>query len=777
MTAAAPPREWWQVFAQWRARWWQTHPVLHRRVATVRTVGLWLALVYLLVMLAVAPQLRWGVRAWVGACWVAVAWFFIARTKTLTWSAYMRFFAVCGAWAAVVVWVLTQVSSSQGMRVGFTGPRTFIAGVGEEALKLVPLVVVAIAAPRRVARFATVDFALLGVAAGAAFAGVEEACRRTWYFASDPVHMGMTGWDRAIYGNQLPPGWVRFGLWPIPPDLSSGAAGFGGHVVTTGIVAATLGLGVVVWRAARARGPGGWAVRCVAVAVPVVALVSVMADHMAYNAHPHPAKDWLDPAVTAVPWWLRVPWLWLGKGHYRPAVLVVLLVACLLVDGFRLASTPGSALVDQPAWSPVARAGAGLSRWHARARLPGRIVANTVNAVLAVVWTTVRDWGLVIAAHARQRGEPRREALRRGAAAVSAQRALREAAMGHHAGPVRAWPRALVALAVLAGLLVMALVVAPDLAAHTDARMHHIDPRWLAGLFDKLAHLWGGLSFGQQIAVGVVIAALVVLSGGSLGLAMGIAGVATWGLDKSAGIATFIRDPNQATRGYIANATPGQVVVDTLGVVLTFAPGNFAGASMARGARTAAREFADNPSAALARARARMDDAGAIDLAWLRSGKPVPLADGTAHEILTPAQQIAEAARYQSLHRSPLLGGNASGTAYQLRIYGNNEREIILPSGRSVFPDGFRSEYGAIGDAKLSVGASGSSFYAPEPGSSLERIAIIQTDKKLAAFDEAAKTFGGTGVIEYTTNSAEAAAFLEGRMAALGIHGYVIIVP
>ncbi|MCL2848912.1 MAG: hypothetical protein FWE61_02555 [Micrococcales bacterium] len=80
----------------------------------------------------------------------------------------------------------------------------------------------------------------------------------------------------AAHGNQLSPERVRFGLSLIPSDLSSGAAGFGGHVVTTGIVAATVGLGVVVWRAARARGPADWAVRYVAVGVPVVALVSVL---------------------------------------------------------------------------------------------------------------------------------------------------------------------------------------------------------------------------------------------------------------------------------------------------------------------------------------------------------------------------------------------------------------------------------------------------------------------------------------------------------------------
>lgn len=37
----APPREWWQVWAQRRAQWWAARPVLAGRWAKVRAVGLW----------------------------------------------------------------------------------------------------------------------------------------------------------------------------------------------------------------------------------------------------------------------------------------------------------------------------------------------------------------------------------------------------------------------------------------------------------------------------------------------------------------------------------------------------------------------------------------------------------------------------------------------------------------------------------------------------------------------------------------------------------------
>lgn len=626
---AASRPEWWEVWGQRRAHWLADHPTLVRRVAWVRTVGLWLALVYLLVGLALAPELRWGVRAWVGAVWVVVAWFFVARTKTLTWSGFMRFFAVCGAWSLVVGWVLTRVSSWRGMwGTSGTGPLTMVAGVGEEALKLVPLAMLAVLAPRRVARFAAVDFALLGIAAGAAFEGVEEAARRTAYFAPDPTELGLAGLDRYLYEG-LPPGWTTFGLWPIPSDWSNGPAGFGGHVVTTGLVAALVGLGVVAWRAAaRRRLVVRWSVRAAAVVVPVAGLVSVMADHMALNAQGRTAEDWLDPAVSAVPWWLRVPWSALGHGHCRPAVLVVLVVACLMVDGFVLAARPWSSLLPGSAWGPVTRVGAWLSGWHARSRWPGRAVASTANALLALVWITGRDWGQQVAAHARQRGEPRRESLRRGRTAVAAQRALREAVMEDRAGAVRPWVRRLVAVGLLAGLVVMALVVAPDLASRTGPGMHRVDPSWLGGVLDGLADWWDGLSGSQKIAIGVGIAALVVLSGGSVALGMGISGAALWGLDHASGIGTFARDPRAATRDYFANATPAQLAVDGGELLLTFTPGAF-GATAGRGVRAAAKEFADDPAAAWARVRAARGDEGAAQIPGRRPRGDEPAAGGS----------------------------------------------------------------------------------------------------------------------------------------------------
>ncbi|MDR3068251.1 MAG: hypothetical protein LBU50_01945, partial [Cellulomonas sp.] len=171
MQHITPPREWWQVWAERRARWvgrlWERYPRLRRRVALVRMAGLWVGLFYLLVVVVAWPEALLGVRAWLGACLAVVAWFFLARTKTLTWSGLMRFFGVCGVWSVVMALVLARVSSSLGVQA--LGPRTFVAGIGEEALKLLPVVVLVVVAPRRVARFAAVDWWLLGLGSGLAF--------------------------------------------------------------------------------------------------------------------------------------------------------------------------------------------------------------------------------------------------------------------------------------------------------------------------------------------------------------------------------------------------------------------------------------------------------------------------------------------------------------------------------------------------------------------------------------------------------------------------------
>ncbi len=606
------------MWAERRARWLVEHPVVARRIRRVRTVVAWLAPVYLLAMVWAMPEIQAGVRVWLGTLWVVVAWFFAARTKTLTWSGFVRFFSVCVMWSMAVGAVLGAVSADVGGTLGTgLGAVTFVAGIGEEALKVVPVVVLAVAAPRRVSRFAAVDFVLLGLASGAAFGAVEEVLRRTWWVTTD--NKGLIALLREVDGNGIPVDYVHYGLWPIPTEMAGLAWGTGdpvvfpGHVVPTALVCGVAGLAVVAWRAVRARSMlAQVVVRPLVLLVPVLVLVTMMSDHLACNARVNAGDAWLAEG-SAVPWWLQVPWQWFGHAQYRPALLVLLFVVCLAVDAFRLAARPATNLVPGPAWGWVAQVGAGLSAWHRRSRWPARALATVLNAGLALVWVTGRDLGQAVLAHTREPGEPRLAAARRAATAVSAQRTCREAGMEHHAGQVRAWRVRLVAVGLLAALVAAALVLAPDLARGTGPSMQD-GWSWLSGLLDAITGWWDSLTPGQKIALALAIGfAVALLPGLSFGTAFWIAGIATWGLEHHAGIKTFAQEPAQATSDYFANATPGQLALDGLDLALTAIPVGV-GAATGRAARQATREFATDPAAFRTQRRAMMDDTGTAQI-------------------------------------------------------------------------------------------------------------------------------------------------------------------
>jgi len=61
-------------------------------------------------------------------------------------------------------------------------------------------------------------------------------------------------------------------------------------------------------------------------------------------------------------------------------------------------------------------------------------------------------------------------------------------------------------------------------------------------------------------------------------------------------------------------------------------------------------------------------------------------------------------------------------------------------------------------------------------GSRPSTLAVKSMDDTLRGLAAAAKTVGGNGTVELTTNSVKAAQFIEARMRALGVHGYVPIV-
>jgi hypothetical protein len=485
-----------------------------------------------------------------------------------------------------------------------------------------------------------VDWLLLGIASGVAFTAVEEGVRRTALMTTT----GLGALDRLldqVSGQTVPSGWVEFRALPVPTgslthtSLLPGTVAYAGHAVLTGLVAGAVGLAVATWRAARgSRTFGARAARVGAFLLPPLVLWVAVADHAGMNAQswaanltPDVVPKWLDPAISTVPSWLRAPWSALGHGHGRIWLLLLVALACALVDAARLARMPAANLRLQapPEWVTALGAASRSRRWV-------RPLRTVAGAGAALVWLTVRDLGQVVLAGARQPGASRLAAARTAMVAGSTLRALREAAFDHLAAPVRTRRQRLLAAGALTALLAVALLLAPAIADHVG-RVPWEFPRWLAGLYDAMANWWHDQSFGTQLAIGAAIVALVVFSGGTFGLALGLSGAVTWTLDKGNGIATFIRDPEQATDNYFATATPLQVAADTVGFVATFLPMSFAGGLAGRATRNVIDELRFNAGAFFERRRAvftTAPDAGAADYSKFRPGEPAhDLADQT----------------------------------------------------------------------------------------------------------------------------------------------------
>jgi hypothetical protein len=561
-----------------RARdWADTHRTLLRRLRVAHVALLWLALAYVAAIYLAVPEARPGLRAWLGCYWLLVVWFLLARTKALSWRAYALLFAVAVPWAVVIAVVTTALTAAAGAAgVAADGPRTAIAALGEEALKLVPLAVLAATVPDRVRRFAAVDWLLAGVALGLGFQAFEDLVRRIVVAHEGGAYERLSVF-LTHHGPGQDSGFPQYGWSPLAGGSSVPGAGYAGHHVFTGLACAGIGLGIAAWRHSRSRpAPGGIGVaavawRVVALAVPLALWCVAALDHFGFNASLR-GLAWVGSGDPTVPWVIRAAWQAAGHGYGRAWLLLALLAVLTALDARRLAAAaraPGGDLLAGSPWTP---------------RTPAAFV--------------VRDAAFVVVAHAREAGEPLRTALARGRAAGTVAREGRLAAYDRAPGatPSRTQVR-VTALAALSAVAVVALVAGPWLA-------HVVGPTlsgstglfgdagpWLAGLLDRLAEWWDGRSLSQQIGLGLGVAALVVLSGGSLGLGLGVSGALAYLAEHGHGAADLTRDPRAAVRGYLATTTPAAMALDAAGLALTFGPARLARAP-AGAARAAVDDYA-----------------------------------------------------------------------------------------------------------------------------------------------------------------------------------------
>ncbi|MGF1661760.1 MAG: Tox-REase-5 domain-containing protein [Kineosporiaceae bacterium] len=640
------PPEWHERLAARSSVWARAHPVLLRRLLTVRAVLLWLGAVVLLAVLLRWPGAWPALRAWLLTLAVVAIFFVLVRSRTVGWGLVSATFAFAALWAPVVAAVSLVLTAATSLAVRDDGPTIAVASLVEEAFKLSPLLVLAAVVPGWFRRRSAGDVLVLGYALGAGFHAFESTVRR---FSEEVA-------NRSLFGDLLR-GLLGVNdthtLDPLAPNVArdlTGNAGSPGHMVWTALAAGMLALAWTVWRSA-GNPEVAWhrpARRIVALALGAVGFSWPVTEHAAFNATVGSGLDWL--GAWQVPWPAQLGWIVTGRGLHTGAWLGLVLVAVLLVDAQRrhvaFAGRDDRVVADTRSPRDIAArterriadtlAPAVDRSSTAALRIPLRAVGGLAVVAVRAAAQAWHDIAVVLAAHAvapaEGPGAPgpsvgpgsglavRRAALARGRAAVALVRSHRADAMA--LTTPGAEPRArrrlrVVAASAAAALLVSSLAVGwvgavaigPDITAPGPLP----GPAWLAGLLDDLDGWWSGLGVGEQLLVGAGIAALVALSGGSFGLALGVSGVATYGLSKAGGLADLTRDPRGATRDYLATATWQDVAVDALEFGLTFAPGNVAGAATGRAVRAGVAEYAADPVAFRARRAARYaDETGSV---------------------------------------------------------------------------------------------------------------------------------------------------------------------
>lgn len=538
---------------------WQGIVVLLR----LRVFAVWAAFPVVLVALIASEDLRLALMAWMGTMWIVFAWFWLARFKTVSWRLISGVFAIGMPWAGVIAWLSSGLADSARVPIDDAAAQVVIASIVEEVLKLAPLAVIALVAPGRARRFLISDWLVLGVGLGAGFEAVEEMIRRLT-FLSGAMSGGLL--DRLLCPSEGSAaleclGFPMFGLSPF-----SGAGGeayaYCGHAILTGLVAGSIGLARHLWWRSAGHGPASIAVvRSLCALLPLGALWLAVVDHMGRNASGY--EPW-DLIGGEAPWGLVGFTADLaGNGSGQGRLLVCLLVVGAVLDArvLCLGGYSDRLVVDVDVCEGRLGGGvAGSARWEILRSLPtgavGRGVADVVDT-LVLPWLEWRmAWRAVAAGHALR-------APRLMIATVMGLREERESAaravLDPRAG--RRWPTRIIAIgAALLAVLLLARVpgLTQDLARRTGSPL---DDEWLAGLLEALGLWWESLSPVDQGLFMLLAGALVILSGGGLGLAFNVGmGLAMLGSARDA--ADFLRDPKGTIRHYLATHTPSEILAD-----------------------------------------------------------------------------------------------------------------------------------------------------------------------------------------------------------------------
>ena len=551
----------------------------------VRAVASWFALLVVLVAVAVSPTVRTALGAWIGCLWLVVCWFTLARAKTVSWALTSGVFATGMPLALLIATASLWVCSAAGVSPSSTAASIVVASLVEEVLKLTPLAVLTLVAPGRVRRFLVSDWIVLGVATGAAFEVVEEVTRRITL---------LNGGGSLLDSLLCPKGGVRQvecrGATTYSLSPFSGVAGnifpYAGHAIITGLVTGAIGLGIALWRRARVhRGGYRAALQILAPVVPLWTWWVAVVDHMGRNASDY--VMWLQTGGEAPSWPIEVTASLTGYGQGRGVILLLMLALAWVIDSRTLWSGGYVSTLESDnygnRWGPW--------RWRVWAGVPrnafGRFLADgaCLVSVVGVEWR----WAWMTLMEAAAFREPRLLLETPAKLRIAREEAARAEL---DPAPEQWWRARLAGLcAVVAGLLVIAMV--PGLTRSMADSLGEGQPYWLAGLLDALGTVWESLSWEQKLGLMLLAGALILLSGGTLGLAFDIGmGVATV-FGGARGAAALMRDPRGTVARYLSTHTPAEIALDLATAALTTVGGGAAsamGGQMARGAYAATRE-------------------------------------------------------------------------------------------------------------------------------------------------------------------------------------------
>ena len=543
------------------------------------------SLLVVLVAVVVSPTVRTALGAWIGCLWLVVCWFVLARAKTVSWALTSGVFATGMPLALLIAMASLWICSAAGVTPSDTAASVMVASVVEEVLKLTPLAALALVAPGRVRRFLVSDWIVLGVAAGAAFETVEEVTRRIALLTD----------GGSLLDNLLcPEGGVRQvecnGATTYSLSPFSGAAGnvfpYAGHAVVTGLVAGAIGLGIALWR--RGHGHRGGYRAALQILAPVVPLWTwwvAVVDHMGRNASDY--VMWLQTGGEAPSWPVGATASLTGYGHGRGGILLLMLALAWVIDSRTLWGGGYVSALESGnygnRWAPW--------RWRVWAGVPrnafGRFLADgaCLVSVVGVEWR----WAWMTLMEAAAFREPRLLLTTPAKLRIAREEAARTEL---DPAPEQWWRVRLAGLcAVVAGVLVIALV--PGFTQSMADSLGEGSAHWLAGLLDALGAAWESLSWEQKLGLMLFAGAMILLSGGTLGLAFEVGmGVATV-LGSARGAAAFTRDPQGTVTRYLSTHTPAEIALDLATAALTTVAGGAAsamGGQVARGAYAATRE-------------------------------------------------------------------------------------------------------------------------------------------------------------------------------------------